>query len=51
MRYAGYVAHMGERTNTTGVWWGNLRDRDYAEDPGIGRRTILERTLNIWGLG
>jgi len=46
MRYAGYMAHMGERTNTTGVWWGNLKDIDYLEDLGIGRRTILECTLN-----
>ena len=46
MKCAGYMAHMGERTNTAGVWWGNLKDRDYLEEPGIGRRTILECTLN-----
>jgi hypothetical protein len=39
-------AHIGERTNTTGVWWGNLTNRDYLEDPGVGRGTILECTLN-----
>jgi hypothetical protein len=46
MSCAGYMAHMSERTNITGVWWGNLKERDYLEDPGIGRRTILECTLN-----
>ena len=25
----------------TGVWWGNLRERDHLEDPGIDRRIIL----------
>jgi len=37
---------MGESTNTTGVWWGNLKDGGYLGDLGIGRRTILECTLN-----
>jgi hypothetical protein len=23
------------------VWWGNLRERDHLEDPGIDGRTIL----------
>jgi len=40
------MVHIGERTNTTGFWWGNLKDRDYLEDPDIGRRTILECALN-----
>jgi hypothetical protein len=25
----------------TGFWWGNLRERDHLEDPGIDRRIIL----------
>jgi hypothetical protein len=24
----------------TGLWWGNLRERDHLEDPGIDRRII-----------
>jgi len=25
----------------TGFWWGNLRERDHLEDPGVDRRIIL----------
>jgi len=24
-----------------GFWWGNLRERDHMEDPGIDERMIL----------
>jgi len=26
---------------TSGFWWGNLRERDYLEDPGADGRMIL----------
>ena len=26
MRWAGYVARMGERRGGTGFWWGNMRE-------------------------
>ena len=26
----------------TGFWWGNLRVRDYFEDPGVDGRIILK---------
>jgi hypothetical protein len=25
----------------TGFWWENLKERNYLEDPGVDRRTIL----------
>jgi len=25
----------------TGIWWGNLRERDHLEHPGIDEETIL----------
>jgi hypothetical protein len=29
---------MGDSTGYTGFWWGNLRERDHLEDPGIDGR-------------
>jgi len=33
----------GERRGEvyTGFWWGNLRERDHVEDPGLDGRIIL----------
>jgi hypothetical protein len=25
----------------TGVWWGNLRERDHLENPGVDGRIII----------
>ena len=25
----------------TGFWWGNLKERDHFEDPGVNERIIL----------
>jgi len=33
---------MGGRQKVyTGFWWGNLRERDHFEDPGLGEIIIL----------
>jgi len=32
----------------TGVWWGNLRERDHLEDPGIDGRIILRWIFRKW---
>jgi len=39
MRGAGNVARMGRQVST-GFWWGNLRERDNLEDPGIDESII-----------
>jgi len=32
----------------TGFWWGNLRERDHLEDPGIDGRIILRCIFRKW---
>ena len=32
----------------TGFWWGNLRERDHLEDPGIDGRIILRCVFSKW---
>jgi hypothetical protein len=43
MRWTGHVAYMGDREGEQKVWWGNMRDRDHLEDPGIDGKIILIR--------
>ena len=31
----------GEEKAYTWFWWGNLRERDHMEDPGVDGRIIL----------
>jgi hypothetical protein len=31
-----------------GFWWGNLRERDHLEDPGIDGRIILRWIFRKW---
>ena len=40
MRRAGRVARMGEKRGAYCVLWGNLRERDHWEDPGVSGNII-----------
>jgi len=35
----------------TGFWWGNLRERDHLEDPGVDERIILRWIFRKWDFG
>jgi len=41
MRWAGHVVRMASCEVYTGFWWGNLRERDHLEDPGVDGKIIL----------
>jgi hypothetical protein len=38
---------MGEKRGVYRIWWGNLRERDHLEDPGIDGRIILRWIFNF----
>ena len=37
---------LGSMEMHTGFWWGNMRNGDYLEDPGLDGRVILNWILN-----
>jgi hypothetical protein len=39
---------MGVRRDAYRFWWGNLRERDHLEDPGLDRRIILKWNFRKW---
>jgi len=42
---------MGRREAYVGFWWGNLRERDHLENPGVERKIILRWTFRKWDMG
>jgi hypothetical protein len=51
MRWAGHVARMGRGEVHTGFWWGDLREGDHLEDPGVDERIILKWIFKKWDRG
>jgi len=37
-----YSTYEGRAEVYTGLWWGNLRERDHLRDPGLDGRIILK---------
>ena len=35
----------------TGFWWGNRREGDHLEDPGVDGRVILRWIFRKWDVG
>jgi hypothetical protein len=42
LRWAGHVARMGRGEVHRDFCWGNLREGDHSEDPGVDKRIILK---------
>ena len=51
MRWAGHVGRMGEERECIGSWWGNWRERDHWEDPGVDGWIILGWISRRWDVG
>jgi hypothetical protein len=51
MRWAGHVARKGRGEVYTVFLWGNLRERDKLEDPGIDGRIMLRWIFRKWDVG
>jgi hypothetical protein len=48
MRWAGHVARVGRGELHTVFWWGNLRERDHSEVPGLDGRILLSWIFGKW---
>jgi len=51
MRSAGHVARRGRGEVHTGLWWGDLTERDHLEDLIVDGRIILKWNFKKWGGG
>jgi hypothetical protein len=53
MKWAGHVLRTVEKRGASRFWWGDLREKDHLEEPGVGGRLILRWLFIKWtgGLG
>ena len=51
MRWAEHVARMEERRSATEFLWGDLRERDHLENPGLRGRIIVRWIFKEVGCG
>ena len=45
------VQHTTTNQVYTGFWWGNLRERNHLEDPGVEERITLRWIFRKWDVG
>ena len=51
-KFPDYCAFVwGRRQAYTGLWWGNLRERDNLGDRGVDGRIILRWVFRKWDVG
>jgi len=50
MSWVGHVARFGRGEAHTGLWWGNMRERDHLEHLGVREDNIKMDLLEVgWG--
>jgi hypothetical protein len=51
VRLVEHVACKGREKAYTGFWWGNMKQKDYLEDPGVDGRMICNWSFRKWDVG